>query len=60
MKQSYKWTLSSLIKFECISLYGRTFLQHALHLDKNRKNYLNLGCGLNFIESHKTQLGGGQ
>lgn len=50
--QAYKMTLLGLLKFECISLYGRIFLAKKPPLKQDSKNYLHLGCGSNFIESN--------
>lgn len=49
--QEYKFSLKGMMKFSLISLYGRIFLNKSPDIRKDSKNYLNLGCGLNIIES---------
>lgn len=54
--QAYKTTLLGLLKFECISLYGRIFLARTAPIKQGSQNYLHLGCGDNLIIP---QLSGG-
>jgi predicted SAM-dependent methyltransferase len=47
----FQITLQSLLKFELISLYGRTFLAKKIKLRQKDRNFLHLGCGSNKIEN---------
>lgn len=63
--QSYKFTLGGMLKFECISLFGRMFLAKFRTPDftsqkfATASNYLNLGCGSNILGVAEINGGGG-
>ncbi len=42
---AHQLTLAGMLKFEAISLYGRTFLNRKPNLDSLERACLNLGCG---------------
>tara|TARA_B100000900_G_C20591630_1_gene721845 strand:+ start:1192 stop:1356 length:165 start_codon:yes stop_codon:yes gene_type:complete len=51
----YKSNLKGLAFFESLSLFGRLFINNKPKLKKD-ENYLNLGCGLNYVDGFVNAL----